>query len=95
MEWLTLNPIICVGWLIVGAIAGGLARQLTGSKDAPLINDIILGLIGSAVGGFVAGFVGIGPGGTGGIERVILNLIISVVGAAIIIVVGRAIRGRR
>lgn len=95
MEFLTLNPLICVGWLIVGAIAGALARQLTGSKDAPLINDIVLGLIGSVVGGFIAGLVGIGPGATGGIERVILNLIIAVVGAAIIIVGGRMLRGRR
>lgn len=95
MEFLTLNPIICVGWLIVGAVAGALARQLTGSKDSPLINDIVLGLIGSVVGGFIAGLVGIGPGASTGIERVILNLVISIVGAAIIIVVGRAIRGRR
>ena len=95
MEFLTLNPIICVGWLIVGAAAGALARQVTGSKDSPLINDIVLRLIGSVVGGFVGGLGSIGPGASTGIERVILNLVISIVGAAIIIVVGRAIRGRR
>ncbi len=55
MEFLTLNPIICIGWIIVGAIAGGLARQLMGSKDQPFINDVVLGLVGSVVGGFVAG----------------------------------------
>jgi uncharacterized membrane protein YeaQ/YmgE (transglycosylase-associated protein family) len=94
MEFLTLNPIICVGWIIVGAIAGALARRIMGSKDAPFINDVILGLIGSIVGGFVAGLVGIARP-DGGLDRVIINLVISVIGAAIIIYLGRLIRGRR
>ena len=94
MEFLTLNPIICIGWIIVGAIAGGLARQLMGSKDQPFINDVVLGLVGSIVGGFVAGLLGIG-GPEGGLGRVIVNLVISVIGAVIIIYIGRMIRRRR
>lgn len=94
MEFLTLNPIICIGWLIVGAIAGTLARQIMKSSDAPLINDIVLGLIGSVIGGFIAGLLGIGRP-DGGIERVIINLVISVIGAVIVIYIGRMIRGRR
>lgn len=94
MEFLTLNPIICVGWIIVGAIAGVLARQIMGSKDAPFINDVVLGLIGSIVGGFVAGLIGIARP-DGGLDRVIINLVISVIGAVIIIYLGRMIRGRR
>jgi uncharacterized membrane protein YeaQ/YmgE (transglycosylase-associated protein family) len=92
-EFITLNPINCIGWIIVGAIAGALARQLTGSKDEPFINDVVLGLLGSVVGGLVAGFFGYGGTG-GGIERVIINLIIAVIGAAIIIFVGRMLRRR-
>ena len=94
MEFLTLNPIICVGWIIVGAIAGALARQIMGSKDQPFINDVILGLVGSIIGGFVAGLVGIGRP-DGGLDRVIINLLISIVGAIILIYIGRLIRGRR
>ena len=94
MEFLTLNPIICVGWIIVGAIAGALARRIMGSKDAPLINDVVLGLIGSIVGGFVAGLIGIARP-DGGLDRVIINLVISVIGAVIVIYLGRMIRGRR
>ena len=94
MEFLTLNPIICVGWIIVGAIAGALARQIMGSKNSPFINDVVLGLIGSIIGGFVAGLVGIARP-DGGIERVIINLVISVIGAVIVIYIGRLIRGRR
>ena len=39
-------------WLIVGAIAGWLAGQLMGSRMW-LIGNIILGIVGSLVGGFV------------------------------------------
>ena len=94
MEFLTLNPIICVGWIIVGAIAGALARRIMGSRDEPFINDVILGLIGSIVGGFVAGLLGIARP-DGGLDRVIINLVISVIGAVIVIYIGRLIRGRR
>lgn len=94
MEFLTLNPIICIGWIIVGAIAGAVARQIMGSKNQPFVNDVVLGLIGSIVGGFVAGLVGIARP-DGGLDRVIINLIISIVGAIILIYIGRLIRGRR
>ncbi|MCA0457237.1 MAG: GlsB/YeaQ/YmgE family stress response membrane protein [Chloroflexi bacterium] len=94
MEFLTLNPIICVGWIIVGAIAGALARQIMRSQDQPFINDVILGLIGSVVGGFVAGLLGFARP-DGGLDRVIINLIISVIGAVIVIYIGRLVRGRR
>jgi uncharacterized membrane protein YeaQ/YmgE (transglycosylase-associated protein family) len=94
MEWLTLNPLICVGWLIIGAIAGTLARSIMKSTDAPLIQDIILGLAGSFIGGFVAGLIGLGPGGAGGVERVVINLIIAVVGAIILIAISRALLRR-
>lgn len=94
MEWLTLNPLICVGWLIIGAIAGALARSILKGSDAPLIQDILLGLAGSVIGGFVAGLLGMGPGGTGGIERVLINLVIAVVGAVILLWISRVILRR-
>lgn len=94
MEWLTLNPLICVGWLIIGAVAGAIARSLLKSTDAPLIQDIILGLAGSVIGGFVAGLLGMGPGGAGGVERVIINLVIAVVGAVILLAISRAVLRR-
>jgi uncharacterized membrane protein YeaQ/YmgE (transglycosylase-associated protein family) len=90
---LITSPFICLGWIIVGALAGAIARNVMGSRDASMVNDIILGLIGAFVGGFVAGLLGLGPSTTTtGIERVIINLIIAVVGAIIVIAVGRALR---
>lgn len=90
---LVASPFICIGWLIVGAIAGAVARNVMGSRNASMVNDIILGLIGAVVGGFVAGLVNLGPRpGTGGIELVIINLVIAIVGAVIVIAIGRALR---
>lgn len=94
MEWLTANPILCVGWIVVGAVAGALARTVMKRGDAPFIQDIILGLAGSAVGGFVAGLLGLGPDASGGIERVLINLVIAVVGAVIILFIGQAVLRR-
>ncbi len=96
-EWLTLNPILCIGWIIVGALAGGLARQLMGRKDSPFMMDVILGLIGATVGGFVAGLVGLAPNATsGGIERVLINFVIAVIGAIVLLFVGQILGiGRR
>ncbi len=83
---LVASPFICIGWIIVGAIAGSLARSLTGSRDASFVSDLILGLIGAVVGGIVAGFVGLGPSANArGLELIIINLVIATVGAAILI----------
>ncbi|MBE0690596.1 MAG: GlsB/YeaQ/YmgE family stress response membrane protein [Anaerolineae bacterium] len=98
MEWLTLNPILCVGWIIVGAIAGAAARTLLRRPDAPFIQDLILGLAGALIGGFVAGLLSLGPGTTletQGIERVLINLVISIVGAVILLFLGNTLMRRR
>jgi uncharacterized membrane protein YeaQ/YmgE (transglycosylase-associated protein family) len=88
------SPFICIGWIIVGAIAGAVARQITKASDQPLINDLILGLIGAFIGGLVASILGFSKP-DGGITLVIVNLVIAIVGAVIIIGLGRMLRGRR
>jgi uncharacterized membrane protein YeaQ/YmgE (transglycosylase-associated protein family) len=84
-------PFLCIGWLIVGAIAGALARQLMGAKNRPLINDIILGLLGALVGGFLASLFDLYKP-NGGLGSVVVNLVIATVGAMVLIFVGRALR---
>jgi uncharacterized membrane protein YeaQ/YmgE (transglycosylase-associated protein family) len=91
---LVASPFICIGWIIVGAIAGGLARQITGGKDRPFINDMILGLIGAVVGGFILNILGVGRP-EGGITAVIISLIVAVIGAVLLIGIGRMFGARR
>ncbi|HLU11766.1 MAG TPA: GlsB/YeaQ/YmgE family stress response membrane protein [Oceanobacillus sp.] len=86
-------PFVCIGWLIVGAIAGALAHSIMRSS-APLIGDIILGLLGALVGGFLVGLLGLYRP-EGGIEGVIASLVVATIGAIILIALGRLFTGRR
>ena len=69
-------------WLAVGAIAGILARKIIGGV-APfgIIGDIILGLAGGVVGGYLMALAGLGNT-TGGL---IATIVTATVGAVIII----------
>lgn len=86
-------PFVCIGWIIVGAIAGALAHSIMRS-DAPLINDIILGLVGAVVGGFVVGlFIDISD--RGGLTGVLISIVVATIGGIILIALGRLLTGRR
>lgn len=85
-------PFICIGWVIVGAIAGSLARTIMKSNDQPFLSDLILGIAGAFVGGLIAGLVGLGPGeDSSGLGLVLVNLVIATVGASILIAGRRAL----
>ena len=71
-------------WIIFGAIAGFLA-DLIMSSDNGLIEDMILGVIGAFVGGFVFNFFG--QAGVTGFN--LYSVIVAVIGASVIIFLGR------
>jgi len=92
---LLASPFICLGWVIVGAAAGALARYFMGSPDQNFFSDMILGIIGAFFGGFLAGLLQLAPGaGRAGIELVIVNLVIATIGAMILIGLRRLILRR-
>ena len=54
-----------ISWIVVGAIAGLLARQLVPGPDpGRIMVTVLLGMAGASVGGFVVGVLG-GSGTTG------------------------------
>lgn len=89
-------PFICIGWMIVGFIAGALARRVMGSPDRWFWSDIILGLLGALVGGFIAS---IALGGytkpDAGIGLWVANIAIATVGAIVLIAIRNAVFGKR
>jgi uncharacterized membrane protein YeaQ/YmgE (transglycosylase-associated protein family) len=85
-------PFICLGWLIVGAIAGALANSIMKSNQ-PLIVDIIIGLIGAAIGGLLFSLLDIGRPNSG-LGAVLGSIVVATIGAIILIGILRAIRGR-
>jgi uncharacterized membrane protein YeaQ/YmgE (transglycosylase-associated protein family) len=48
-----------IGWLVIGLIAGWLAGQVARGRGFGCIGDILLGLIGSVIGGWVFTKLGI------------------------------------
>lgn len=85
-------PFICIGWIIVGVLAGSIARSLTKSRDRSFILDLILGIGGALVGGLLAGVLGLGPTeDAGGLGLVLTNLVIATIGAVILIYAQRAL----
>ena len=51
-----------VAWVVLGLVAGFVASLLVNSRGAGLITDVVLGVVGAMVGGFIAqlaGFAGI------------------------------------
>ena len=94
ISWIVSAPFIILGWIIVGAIAGEFARRMTGSPDESFLSDLGLGIIGAIVGGFIAGILGLGLP-SGGLPLVIANLFVATIGAAILIVIHRAVTNSR
>ncbi len=86
-------PFICVGWLIAGAIAGALAHSLMRS-DAPLLTDIIVGLIGVLIGNLILGLLRVYRP-EGGITGYLISIVVGVIGGVILIAIYRALSGRR
>ncbi|MBR6019850.1 MAG: GlsB/YeaQ/YmgE family stress response membrane protein [Lachnospiraceae bacterium] len=77
-----------MGWLVtilVGAVCGFLAGNIMGSKDKGLLMNIILGIVGGALGNFVFGLIGISFHGLIG------NIIGGVIGTCLLIGIGRAL----
>jgi uncharacterized membrane protein YeaQ/YmgE (transglycosylase-associated protein family) len=81
------------GTLLIGGLAGWIAEKLTRSEMG-LISNIIIGIIGSFIGGFLANAIGLRLGEIfqGWFWG---NLLVSVAGAVLLITVYRALRGRR
>lgn len=76
-------------WIILGAAAGWLADLIMASSRG-VVEDIVLGVIGAFVGGFIMESFG-QPGVTG---FNLYSLIVAVLGAVVLISLGRVIRGR-
>jgi uncharacterized membrane protein YeaQ/YmgE (transglycosylase-associated protein family) len=80
-----------IAWIILGAIAGFLANMLMGNREG-VIMTVVLGIIGALVGGYLAGTV-LGVADVTGIN--IESIVVSVIGAVIVVAVFQALRRRR
>jgi len=78
-------------WLIVGAIAGWLASiAMKTNRQQGLIMDIVVGIVGALIGGFLFNLVG--ASGTTGFN--IWSIFVAFVGAVVLLGAIRVLNGR-
>ena len=81
------------GTILIGGIAGWIAEKATRS-DMGLLMNIIIGIVGSFIGAFLANLLGLRL--TEVFEGWFLgNLLVAAIGAIVLLLVIKAIRGRR
>ena len=75
-------------WIVIGAVAGWLAQKILG-KVGPfgLIGDIVVGIAGSVIGGYILGLLGASGGG-----GILMSFLTALVGAlGLVLVLGKLI----
>lgn len=81
-----------LGWIILGGLAGWIASKFVGTdKGQGILGNILAGVIGGVVGGWLFDMVG----GTGVTGFNIWSFFVAVVGAVIVLLIWKAISGRK
>ena len=86
---IALMPGSLIAWALVGLISGWLAGQVMKGGGFGIIGDLIVGLIGALVGGFLMSFFDQGVAGFWG------SIFVSFIGACVFLAITRALSGRR
>lgn len=81
-----------LAWLVVGLIAGFIASKLVNKNGGSLIFDLVLGVIGAVVGGWLFGLMGAGDQVTG---INIMSIVVATIGAVVVLFIYHAIIGHR
>ena len=80
-----------IAWIILGLIAGWIASKIVNKEGSGFILDIVLGIVGAIIGGFV--FEAFGGVGVTGFN--LWSLLVAVIGAIVLLVIYHALFGRR
>ncbi len=79
-----------LAWIIIGLIAGALAKLIMpGDDPGGIIVTILIGVAGAFVGGFLLSLIGVGEGGW------IWTIIVATIGAIILLAIYRMLVGGR
>ena len=79
-----------IGWIVIGLIAGAVARWLMpGADPMGWLGTMVLGIVGSLVGGTILGLLT-----GGGLELSAAGIIGSILGALLVLFIWRRMGGR-
>ena len=77
-----------LAWIVLGLIAGFISSKLVNKTGEGILLDIVLGVVGAVVGGYV--FQMFGHSGVTGVN--IYSLFVAVIGAVLFLVIYHALR---
>ena len=80
-----------IGWIVLGLIAGFVASKIVNKTGEGIILDIVLGIIGAVVGGWL--FAQFGAAGVTGFN--LYSMLVAIIGAIVVLVVYHLVTGRR
>jgi uncharacterized membrane protein YeaQ/YmgE (transglycosylase-associated protein family) len=80
-----------VGWILLGLIAGWIASKIVDKTGQGFLLDIVLGIVGAIVGGYL--FALVGAEGITGFN--LYSMVVAVIGAVIVLIGYHALTGRR
>jgi len=80
-----------LAWIVLGLVAGFIASKLVNKTGGGLVFDLVLGVIGAFVGGFL--FSRFGEGGVSGLN--LYSLMVATVGAVVVLLVYHLVARRR
>ncbi len=73
-----------LGWIVIGILAGWLTGKIMRGAGYGILIDLILGLVGAVIGGWIFGLLGIAAFGFLG------SLAAATVGAVVLVAIARA-----
>jgi uncharacterized membrane protein YeaQ/YmgE (transglycosylase-associated protein family) len=80
-----------IGWIVVGLVAGALARWIVKDDRSGCIYTMIVGVIGALIGGGLMSLID-----ESGVDEFSLrSIVVAVIGAVLLLLVLQAIAGRR
>ncbi|HEY6291988.1 MAG TPA: GlsB/YeaQ/YmgE family stress response membrane protein [Terriglobia bacterium] len=77
-----------IAWIVLGLLAGFIGSKIVNKTGEGLILDIVLGIVGAVVGGWL--FSIFGAHGVTGLN--LYSLLVAVIGSIVVLVVYHAIR---
>jgi uncharacterized membrane protein YeaQ/YmgE (transglycosylase-associated protein family) len=80
-----------LAWVVLGLVAGFIASKLVNHTGEGIFLDVVLGIVGAVVGGFI--FTLFGATGVSGLN--VWSLVVAVSGAVVVLVAKHALLGNR
>jgi uncharacterized membrane protein YeaQ/YmgE (transglycosylase-associated protein family) len=80
-----------LAWIILGLVAGFIASKLVNRSGGSLVLDLVLGIVGAVVGGFL--FNQFGSAGVSGLN--LYSLLVATIGAVVVLLIYHLLVGRR